>query len=385
MRVAITGAGGQVGEYLSCRLASSPQRHEVIAICRNFLAAKKLAARGCAVRVGSLLNPDETAKLVDGCDAVIHCAHDWAGSARRDSSNAAMIRNLSNTASVKLLIYLSSVVTYSTCIETGVNTYEDPRPDTDYGKTKLGCEAAAAREFSANGRRAIVLRLGHVYGPYFYWSGRILDLLRGLRFRLPFGGRLDSNSIRIDRVGDAVIQLLNDVPQGGIYNLTNDPQLTWKDVFSWHSEICGLESIAPLQDDESFRIRQRYLQSKLGEFRKIRRELFQGLRAAAVQLIYPNPALKRLGSAMLAKAPGWIDRAITRNYKQAVVAREIHPAQGDSFWEPWLAMFFSDPAPGRYLRLPSVESIDPDREPRMREELFQSFKRWSLPDGILQA
>jgi predicted dehydrogenase len=32
-----------------------------------------------------------------------------------------------------------------------------------------------------------------------------------------------------------------------------------------------------------------------------------------------------------------------------------------------------------------VESIAPDREPKLREGLFQSFKRWSLPDRILRA
>jgi nucleoside-diphosphate-sugar epimerase len=299
MRVAITGAGGQVGAYLALRLASgTPPAHDVIAICRNFLAAMRLADSECTARVGSISGPHGLAQLLDGCDAIIHCAHQWTGLARRSSPNLAMIKCISRASSAKLFIYMSSVAAYSSCIQTGINTFEDPRPVEAYGKDKLMCEQAVMREFSAPGRRAIVIRLGHVYGPHFYWSRRMLELSRDARFGLPFGGRLESNAIRADRVCDALDSLLED-PPAGIYNLTDDPQRTWGDVFAWHSTACGLGRVANLEDNESLRIKNRFLQSKRRG--KVGREMSSALRATVVQIICSSPSLKGLGSALLEK------------------------------------------------------------------------------------
>ena len=381
MKVAITGAGGQVGFDLTLRLARDARAHEIVPICRNYLAAMILTDSGCSVKVGSISDASRVADLFDGCDAVVHCAQDWVGLGQRDSPNVAMIRSISRVSSVKLLIYLSSVAVYSTCIETGVNTISDPHPDEAYGKDKLMCERVAMREFSAPARRAIVLRLGHVYGPHFAWSRRILELSKRPRFGLPFAGRLRSNAVRADRVCDGIKSLLEDPPEGGIYNLFDDPQQTWNEIFAWHTAPCGLACVGTLEDDESRRIKNNFLESKRANLGRLGKDVAAGLRAVAVKLIYSSPPLKTLGSDLLAKLPDGLEMAITRKYKQAVVSQGITARDRNTAWAPWGSYFFSDPAPGRVVRLPPAESTTQLREQELHRELSRWFSRWLSPDG----
>lgn len=380
MRVAITGAGGRVGTHLARRLASNPHGHEIVALCRNFLAARNLTESGCSVRFGSIADPSIAPKLLEGCDVVVHCARASESMGRRDSHNLAMIQNIVRASSVKTLIFVSSVAVYGNCIESGIDTNEKPGPVDAYGKDKLRCEREAMREFSAQGRRPIILRMGHVYGAFQIWSGQILNLARDPNFRLPFSGRLLSNAISIERVCDAVTALL-DAPASGIYNLTDEPQRTWSDVFAWHTKSCGLPAVSPLEDSESFRIRRNFLEAKRSSLGKFRREITAAVRTAAIQIANSNPMIKDLGSALVARAPGAVQSTIVRRYRRALI-EHINVGQPDMAWEPWLGWLFSDPAPGPYLHLPATMSIDADRESEMQRELSRWFTRWATPDGI---
>src|SRR5260370_5002868 len=147
MRVAVTGVGGQIGFRLAKWLATHMDDAEVVAVTRNSLQAKKLAGSACTVRVGSIEEPQGAAQILKDCEVVVHCALSWESLAHRDSPNMAMIKALSQTPA-RLFIFLSTISVYSSCIEVGRNTFEQPRPDDDYGKDKLQCEAELARCFA---------------------------------------------------------------------------------------------------------------------------------------------------------------------------------------------------------------------------------------------
>ena len=138
MRVAIT-AGGQVGSQLVAGLAAHKPAIEVVAVCRNAFSAKRLSGAGCEVRIGSLLDQESARKVLEGCDTVVQSALSWDNLARRDSVNLRMIRVIAD-AGVKRLVLLSTVAVYSSCIESGINTHADPRPDSEYGRDKVICE-----------------------------------------------------------------------------------------------------------------------------------------------------------------------------------------------------------------------------------------------------
>ena len=380
LRVAITGAAGRVGAHLAQRLAADPRGHEIISVCRNFLAAMKLAESGCSVRIGSIADPLVAPRLLDGCEVVVHFARSPETAGRPDSYNLGMIQNIARVSSVKTLIFSSSVAVFGNCIESGVDQWERPSPTDAYGKEKLACERAALREFSGQGRRAIALRMGHVYGAFQTWSGQILNLARDSGFRLPFAGRLLSNAISIDQVCAAIAGLL-DSTQAGIYNLTDQPQRTWGEVFAWHAESCGLPAVAALGDDESARIRLGYFAAKRPGFGKLGREMTAALRTAAIQVAGSNPRLKGMATALVARAPEAIQSTIIRRYKRAMV-KQINPGRPQFAWDPWLGWLFSDPAPGPALDPRTAVPCDPARDSAMRRDLSRWFTRWATPDGL---
>jgi nucleoside-diphosphate-sugar epimerase len=377
MRIAVTGAGGQIGFRLAKWLATHLDHAEVVAVTRNSLQAKKLAGSACTVRVGSIEESQGAAQLLKDCDVVVHCALSWESLTHRDSPNMAMIRALAQTPA-RLFIFLSTISVYSSCIEAGRNTFEHPRPDDDYGRDKLLCEAELARRFG-DGRIGITLRLGPTYGPFERFSRRIIDCLNDPSFRLPFGGRRLSNAARIDRVCAAVAGLIQRPLDSGVYNLTDDPHLTWKDVFDWHSKLCALPEASLLDDYESSRLREQFLMRKRKNLSQLGRELILGSAAAATQIISSSELLKSAASATLGRLPDSWEVALKKRYLHDQVQREIDAVGARSSWEPWTSILFSDPAPGTYL--PAYPSTIGDRD-QIDHELIQWYTRWAFPDGM---
>jgi nucleoside-diphosphate-sugar epimerase len=381
VRIAITGAGGQVGSHLVTGIAARRPSAEVIAVCRNAFSAKRLAAAPCEVRVGSILDADGARKALAGCDAVVHCALSWNNLTRRDSDNLQMIRAIAATG-VKRLVFVSTVAVYSSCIQPGVNTFAHPRPDNDYGRDKVACEREVTRGFAEPGRRGFVLRLGHVYGPSLHWSRRILALARDRRFKLPFDGALSSNAVRIDRINDALAPLLESDIAAGVFNLTDEPNRSWRDVFDWHTQACGLPEVVSLGEGESRELLAHYVGLKRIGLSRALGEVTGAMVAAGGQLANASQLLKAAGKSVLGWVPGRAEQALRGRYLASIVARELGAVTGRELWEPSLGLLFSDPAPGPGLPCavptPAMASAEQD----LREKLFKWYEQWSSPDAL---
>lgn len=383
LRVAITGAGGQIGSFLTGRLSAQHPEFEVVAICRNSVSAGLLDNTGCSVRVGSITEPASALRLLEDCDAVIHCA--LAVGLPRESrlSNEAMIRSISRLPKVKTIIFLSSVAVYSSCIDRSINTYTRPCPDTSYGKGKLSCEQQVLAYCSKAERRYFVLRLGHVYGPQQTMSRIILTWAQDEYFRLPFDGHLMSNAIDIDSLGDAVIYLLSNSQASGIYNLVAQPHQTWRQIFDWHTNTAGLPAVRGISMEESEKIKAQYLK-KMGEslpFRLIR-EGARWMRSIPSQLVYACPSLRELAYSVLVRTPVSWERRVKTIYRRISVEQDAQPAVSSEPCiepEPWL---LSDPMPGPYLELPSTSTGDSFHRIEMREKLSRWFNNWAYPNHI---
>jgi nucleoside-diphosphate-sugar epimerase len=381
VRIAITGAGGQVGSQLAAALAEHQPAIEVIAVCRNAFSAKKLSAARCEVRTGSLLDPEGVRKVLDGCDTVIQSALSWDNLGRRDSVNLRMIRAIAD-AGVRRLVLLSTVAVYSSCIQSGINTYSDPRPDSEYGRDKVMCEREVTRLFSQPGRRGFVLRLGHVYGPSLLWSRRFLMMARDHRFKLPFDGGPPSNAVRIDRVSAAVAALFESDLAGGVFNLTDEPNRPWREVFDWHTRACGLFAVEDLGEINSQELRAHYIGLKRTGLAHATGEIARALVAAATHMTTASQLLKEAGRAVLGWMPARAEQVLRSRHLASIVRRELGAAAGLELWEPSLAILFSDPAPGPGLPATPQTPAAALTEQDLIEKLSAWYARWTSPDAL---
>jgi nucleoside-diphosphate-sugar epimerase len=381
VRIAITGAGGQVGSQLVSGLGARESSVDVVAVCRNAFSAKRLSAARCEVRVGSILDAGGARKVLEGCDTVVHCALSWDNLARRDSVNLQMIRAIAE-AGVRRLVFISTVAVYSICIESGVNTYSEPRPDSDYARDKVACEREVTRLFSEPGRKGIVLRLGHVYGPSLLWSRRILGLARDRRFKLPFDGGLSSNAVRIDRINEALAALLESDSAAGVFNLTDEPNRSWREVFDWHTSACSLPAVAGLGEAESRELRAHYMGLKRTGLARASGEIAGALFGAAGQMAGASQLLKTAGRAVLGWVPARAEQMLRGKHLASIVARDLAAVTGPGLWEPSLAILFSDPAPGPGLPNAAQAATGRPSDQDLREKLARWYAQWSSPDAL---
>jgi nucleoside-diphosphate-sugar epimerase len=379
VRIAVTGAGGQVGSWLLRHLPLLQPGLQIVAVCRNTFVAKKLSHAGCAVRVGSLLEPREARAMLTDCDSVVHCALSWENLTRRDSVNLAMIRALQR-ARVGRILFMSTVATYSSCIQSGINTYFEPCPDNDYGRDKVMCERAVLG--NGEDRESFVLRLGHVYGPHLGWSRRILALALYTRFRLPFDGRLSSNAIRIDRISQALIRLLRGDVEPGVFNLTDDPATTWRQVFDWHTRTCGLPPVAALGEAESEALREHFIGLKRVTIAKAVRQISAAAGRVLESLAESSPILKSAGRSILRWSPERLELSLRRRHQALAASHELDAGGEKNVWEPALSILFSDTAPGNYLKYAQHIARDSCAESNLEETMSAWYRGWAFPDGL---
>ncbi len=379
LRVGITGAGGQIGSLLIERL-SAHSALEVIAICRNTVSAGMLDPLGCSVRIGSIAEPDSANKLLGDCNAVVHCALAVGLPKQARLMNKTMIRCFSHVRAIKTIIYLSSVAVYGSCIDQSVNTYARPRPDTLYGKDKLLCERQILAVFPKTERRCFVLRLGHVYGANQAMSKNILAWARNNHFRLPFNGQLLSNAIHSEMLCNAVFVLLSNLLESGVYNLTDQPHQTWRQVFDLHTEAVGLAAVQGMSAEMSGKIKEQYI--KIKERSQIVRIIEEGvswIRSLPSQMVGECPSLREFAYSELAHMPLSCERWMKAKYRNMSVKRDIQGVVSGDYWtepEPWL---LSDAMPGPYLDFPSAS--DWQVFPERMEKLARWFESWAYPKG----
>ena len=143
IKVAVSGAAGQIGSVLTRRLMEI-NHIDTVAICRNPIGAGIIhsVTPECDIRIGSITKVDSAKKLLKDIDIIIHCALAMiSGNPKKSLSlNKAMIDSFHSLEKLKLLIHLSSLSVYGGCIDNSKSTFERPRPDSDYGRSKLCIE-----------------------------------------------------------------------------------------------------------------------------------------------------------------------------------------------------------------------------------------------------
>ncbi len=329
LRVAVTGAGGQVGSALVKGL-SSRGKLDVVAIVRNAVTGRTLGSVDADIRIGSVTDPASSRGVLADCDAVINCAlaRGWPAAARRQ--NEAIIRNIADAPCVRLAVHLSTVAVYGTCVDPCVSTFERPRPDSSYGVDKLRVERLAMRAFSARGIRHYIARMGHVYGPSQWVSRDVLERVSNPSFELPFGGDIPSNAVSIEAVVTAVASMLNEEQPPGVRNLVDSPQNTWRALYDLHTGLVAKAPAGSLSQAASRALRDQHYAAARRPMRSLARSALTAFGSMNLIALAQLPEFRHIVHGPLLLLPTRIEEAANRAYvrrKARAALREVLPSQ----------------------------------------------------------
>lgn len=185
MKVLVTGATGFIGSRLA--VGAREAGHEVVATgaLNNPVEkerAESLVKKGVRLEAGSLLDSDFQARLVTGCDAIIHLAAAQHEANVPDEHfrkvNVEATQGLLEAAvaaRVSRFVYGSTIGIYGSASEVELDEESPPRPENIYGHTKLAAEQVVSSFASRIG--TTIIRISETYGPGDF---RLLKLFKAI-------------------------------------------------------------------------------------------------------------------------------------------------------------------------------------------------------------
>jgi nucleoside-diphosphate-sugar epimerase len=376
LKVGVAGASGQVGSRLLRHLRESGIA--AVAAVRNPLGAAlcDAAAPGSTIRIGSLTPPPGEAHVLDDCDVIVNCALASSGGIPRHAytRNRALVDGLLGAKALKWLVHVSSVAVYGELIAAQPDAdrwQRNPRPGSEYGRSKLAIERYAAQQARARGLCCTVLRLGHVYGAGIARSREILEFARNPAFQLPFDGRLPSNAIHVDAAGGAIAALLSGEPVHGVRALA-EPLATWRDIFDWHTGAVGLPDVPALSEEASIAQRRIWADAAPG------RELVSWVRGLPLKSLVRSPATFDVALRLLVRTPFAITRRVSDMNRRAGARAQIARAEaaGHLTIPP---LYLSDGMPGPFLDLAPIPDQGFGSAGQRARELERWFEAWRAP------
>jgi nucleoside-diphosphate-sugar epimerase len=238
VKIAIVGANGQVGAEL-CLLLAAHAAVQLVPVCRTRSGSAFLRWQGIACRHGRISDPAHAARLIGDCDLIVNSS--------LASGSPAEIRRTEDRIVDHIFAYSKPravIIHFST-----QSVYGDPRPGrwirwrNPYGRAKLGTERRVRSNQHRHGKRAYILRLGHVCGALQGMSEDIRTQLRANRVLLPRENH-SSNTVYTQAIVAAILQ----IARGGVapqtYDLMNSPPWGWHDVYAYEAKL-GEHAFAP--------------------------------------------------------------------------------------------------------------------------------------------
>jgi nucleoside-diphosphate-sugar epimerase len=374
--VAVVGATGLVGSALTRRLQATPSVR-VVALARNAIGAGIIDAGcpDCEIRIGSVTDGVAADELLGDCNVVINCALADGGGIPRlaYTRNARIIDGIVRAPKLQMLVHLSSVAVYGEYIRSAAKqdlAFRRPRPDSEYGRSKLYAERYAARHCRRSRVACSILRLGHVYGAGTARSRHVLELARDPRFRLPFGGAIPSNAIHLDALCSTVELLATGTLSEGVFNLAGD-DVSWRDVFDWHTASVGLDAVAPMSIEASEQLRAGFERSSLIG------DVLRWGTSLPLRGLMRSPAVFDAALRLLVRTPQPLVEKVLHRNRRLESGRHIAALAGAEApaVEP---LYLSRGMPGPSLELPD-SCRDVHGSAHAREELARWHRRWSTP------
>jgi nucleoside-diphosphate-sugar epimerase len=235
--VIVTGGAGFIGSQISAHFLKEKARVTILTRNPSSPRATSLAQQGCKVVACDFADSQRIPRpdMLDSADALFHFAADVSVSspglraANVDGTSRALA--LADSLAIPYVLYASSIEAQGLGSDDEIPLREDMpcRPVSDYGQSKAQAEKIVAEWGSMSGRRALVLRIGNIYGPGSAWflHPSLLALLGATPIRAiwtKLRHRL-FQPLFIDDLVEGIFRAV-DCRLAGTYNMTGEEQVT---------------------------------------------------------------------------------------------------------------------------------------------------------------
>jgi predicted dehydrogenase/nucleoside-diphosphate-sugar epimerase len=250
-RVLITGATGFIGGRLAEVLALR-DGWQVRALIHNPGRASRLARLPVEMVVGDLNGSTEAGPLVDGCDAVVHCAIGTSWGNRREIFDVTVggTKQLAAAAlakRVRRFVHISTFAVHDLSVGGVIDESTPPNPPrhNDYAESKAEADRII-QEIVSRGLCATTLRLANVYGPFstIFTTRPLGHLANGRLLLVGPAAEIPCSTVYIDNVVEAIVRALEapaDRVKGELFTVSEGDDLTWADFYGYFSRALGQE------------------------------------------------------------------------------------------------------------------------------------------------
>jgi predicted dehydrogenase/nucleoside-diphosphate-sugar epimerase len=319
-RVLLTGAtgfiGGRMAEVLGLR-----EGWDVRALVHSPSRASRLARLPVEMVVGDLHSEQDAARLMEGCDAVVHCAIGTTWGNRREIFDVTVegTRRLTAAArsqDVQRFVHISTFAVHDLTASGVIDelTPVNPPRGNDYAESKAEAERVIARAVE-DGLCAVTLRLANVYGPYstIFTVRPIQHLAQNRLVLVGPAAEIPSSTIYVDSVVEAVVRVLEapaEVVKGELFTISEGDALTWADFYGYFAQALGVK-LRTISDEE-FERRQtarRPSHWALTPFRGVKDVATSSELWALAKRVLKTEPLYSIGKYVLEQQPGLKRRA----------------------------------------------------------------------------
>jgi predicted dehydrogenase/nucleoside-diphosphate-sugar epimerase len=259
-RVLITGATGFIGARIA-EVLHLEHGWDVRALVHNPGNASRLARLPIELVQGDLDGDDEVRRLVEGCDAVIHCAVGkvWGDRRRNFEINVGGSKRLAEAAlaaGVRRFVHFSTISVYGDDSRL-TGTLEEmmppaPTKGSDYGESKAASEQAVL-EVAQRGLNACVFRPARVFGPFsgIFVVNPLTAMAEG-RFHWLGDPNVPCDMVYVDNLAHAVLRALessDESVRGQVFNISDGDASTWREFYDYFAGELGFDLSAAPADD----------------------------------------------------------------------------------------------------------------------------------------
>ncbi len=237
-RVLITGGTGFTGTRL-CEVAALTEAFEPRVFVHSTASGARVMRFPLDFVIGDLCDRKSVEQAIRGCDAVVHLAR---GDQPVMSKGLENILRAAVENGVSRFVHLSSVAVYgdNPPPESVLETGPARRTASEYGNEKLRQEWSVRRYFRRQNLPIVILRPPNIYGPFSWFTLRLLDRIRANRMAILDDGQKVCNLVYIDNLVEAILRALwKPEAIGQTFFVTDRELISWKQYIDDVAAIVG--------------------------------------------------------------------------------------------------------------------------------------------------